>query len=60
VPANPTNPSKPPSKQRSTPETGNPYIGNVSSLFDKPKSGHIAVKVINHIGYKVVRVFSVS
>jgi adenine-specific DNA-methyltransferase len=31
-----------------------------SRSFDKPKSGRIAVKVINHLGDEVMKVFSVS
>ena len=34
--------------------------GNVSRPFDKPKSGRIAVKVINHLGDEVMKVFSVG
>jgi adenine-specific DNA-methyltransferase len=33
--------------------------GDVSRLFDKPRSGRIAVKVINHLGDEVMKVFSV-
>jgi len=33
--------------------------GNLSRPFDKPKSGRIAVKVINHLGDEVMKVFSV-
>ena len=31
--------------------------GNISRPFDKPKSGRIAVKVINHLGDEVMKVF---
>ena len=33
---------------------------DVSRPFDKPKSGRIAVKVINHYGDEVMKVFRVS
>jgi adenine-specific DNA-methyltransferase len=33
---------------------------DVSRLFDKPKSGRIAVKVINHLGDEVMKVFRVA
>lgn len=33
---------------------------DTSRLFDKPKSGRIAVKVINHLGDEVMKVFKVS
>ncbi|NLG89929.1 MAG: site-specific DNA-methyltransferase [Clostridiaceae bacterium] len=33
---------------------------NVSRLFDKPKSGRIAVKVINHLGDEVMKVYRVG
>jgi adenine-specific DNA-methyltransferase len=33
---------------------------DTSRLFDKPKSGRIAVKVINHLGDEVMKVFRVS
>jgi adenine-specific DNA-methyltransferase len=32
----------------------------ISRPFDKPKSGRIAVKVINHLGDEVMKVFSVK
>jgi adenine-specific DNA-methyltransferase len=32
---------------------------DISRPFDKPKSGHIAVKVINHLGDEVMKVFRV-
>lgn len=34
--------------------------GNASRPFPKPSSGRIAVKVINHLGDEVMKVFSVS
>lgn len=34
--------------------------GDVSRSFPKPKSGRIAVKVINHLGDEVMKVFKVS
>jgi adenine-specific DNA-methyltransferase len=34
--------------------------GDTSRPFDKPKSGRIAVKVINHLGDEVMKVFKVS
>jgi len=33
---------------------------DTSRPFDKPKSGRIAVKVINHLGDEVMKVFSVD
>jgi len=33
---------------------------DISRLFDKPKSGRIAVKVINHLGDEVMKIFKVS
>ncbi|HUY32322.1 MAG TPA: site-specific DNA-methyltransferase [Pirellulales bacterium] len=33
---------------------------DISRSFDKPKSGRIAVKVINHLGDEVMKVFKVS
>jgi len=33
---------------------------DTSRLFDKPKSGRIAVKVINHLGDEVMKVFRVG
>ena len=33
---------------------------DTSRLFDKPKSGRIAVKVINHLGDEVMKVFRVD
>jgi adenine-specific DNA-methyltransferase len=32
---------------------------DTSRPFGKPKSGHIAVKVINHLGDEVMKVFKV-
>ncbi len=34
--------------------------GNVSRSFDRPESGRITVKVINHLGDEVMKVFNVS
>ena len=34
-------------------------ISDISRPFDKPKSGRIAVKVINHLGDEVMKVFKV-
>ena len=33
--------------------------GEVSRPFEKPKTGRIAVKVINHLGDEVMKVFGV-
>lgn len=33
---------------------------DTSRPFDKPKRGRIAVKVINHLGDEVMKVFSIS
>jgi adenine-specific DNA-methyltransferase len=33
---------------------------DTSRPFDKPKSGRIAVKVINHLGDEVMKVFGVT
>jgi adenine-specific DNA-methyltransferase len=33
---------------------------DVSRPFDKPKTGRIAVKVINHLGDEVMKVFRVE
>jgi adenine-specific DNA-methyltransferase len=33
--------------------------GDISRPFDKPKNGRIAVKVINHLGDEVMKVFRV-
>ena len=33
---------------------------DVSRPFDKPKTGRIAVKVINHLGHEVMKVFGVA
>ena len=33
---------------------------DISQPFDKPQTGHIAVKVINHLGDEVMKVFSVG
>lgn len=36
------------------------YLSDASRPFDKPKSGRIAVKVINHLGDEVMKVFRVE
>jgi len=33
---------------------------DISRPFDKPKNGRIAVKVINHLGDEVMKVFKVT
>jgi hypothetical protein len=38
---------------------GNPSTATLSRPFDKPSSGRIAVKVINHLGDEVMKVFIV-
>jgi hypothetical protein len=35
-------------------------FSDTSRLFDKPQSGRIAVKVINHLGDEVMKVFRVG
>ncbi len=42
------------------PEAWESLYSETSRPFDKPKSGRIAVKVINHLGDEVMKVFSVS
>ena len=44
----------------SYPEFKNTILSETSRPFDKPKSGRIAVKVINHLGDEVMKVFSVE
>ena len=34
--------------------------GDTSRAFDKPKSGHIAVNVINHLGDEVMKIFKLE
>ena len=38
-------------------ETWETLCGDTSRPFDKPKSGRIAVKVINHLGDEVMKVY---
>ena len=33
---------------------------DISRLFDKPSTGRIAVKVINHLGDEVLKVFKID
>lgn len=40
-------------------EAGATLHSNTSRAFEKPKSGRIAVKVINHLGDEVMKVFRV-
>jgi len=40
-------------------EAWSSLYSDTSRPFDKPKSGRIAVKVINHLGDEVMKVFSV-
>ena len=42
------------------PEAWATLNSDTSRLFDKPKSGRIAVKVINHLGDEVMKVFRVA
>ncbi|WP_242050590.1 hypothetical protein [Oculatella sp. FACHB-28] len=39
-------------------EAWNSFYINTSRPFDKPKSGRIVVKLINHLGDEVMKVFS--
>ena len=41
-------------------ETWETLCGDTSRPFDKPKSGRIAVKVINHLGDEVMKVYRLS
>jgi hypothetical protein len=41
-------------------ESGDPLNSDTSRPFDKPKSGRIAVKVINHLGDEVMKVFKIN
>jgi adenine-specific DNA-methyltransferase len=36
------------------------FNSDTSRPFDRPKSGRIAVKVINHLGDEVMKVFKVT
>lgn len=40
-------------------DTWETLYGDTSRAFDKPESGRIAVKVINHLGDEVMKVFRV-
>ncbi|MBF0160357.1 MAG: modification methylase, partial [Magnetococcales bacterium] len=42
------------------PEAWQSLHGNISRPFERPRSGRIAVKVINHLGDEVMKVFGVS
>ena len=42
------------------PEAWATLNSDTSRAFDKPKSGRIAVKVINHLGDEVMKVFKVN
>jgi len=44
-------------KAESDPETWATLNSDTSRAFDKPKSGRIAVKIINHLGDEVMKVF---
>ncbi len=55
----PTSASRPRSKPRSTKKPGNRSTATPRRPFDKPKSGRIAVKVINHLGDEVMKVFRI-
>ena len=56
--------AKPPtdktSRRRSNEEAWATLHSETSRAFDKPKSGRIAVKVINHLGDEVMKVFRVA
>lgn len=47
-------------KAEINPEAWATLNSDTSRAFDKPKSGRIAVKVINHLGDEVMKVFKVS
>jgi hypothetical protein len=50
-----------PCAKSSTPcSVSNGSYSDTSRLFEKPKSGRIAVKVINHLGDEVMKVFAVG
>ena len=40
-------------------EAWEPLNSDTSRAFDKPNSGRIAVKVINHLGDEVMKVFKI-
>jgi len=46
-------------KAEINPEAWATLNSDTSRPFDKPKSGRIAVKVINHLGDEVMKVFKV-
>jgi adenine-specific DNA-methyltransferase len=46
-------------KAEINPDTWDSLYSDVSRPFEKPKSGRIAVKVINHLGDEVMKVFKV-
>ena len=48
---------KTPSKPKSTAKPGRPCTATPPGLSAKPASGRIAVKVINHLGDEVMKVF---
>jgi hypothetical protein len=48
------------SKAEITEEAWASLHSDTSRPFDKPKSGRIAVKVINHLGDEVMKVFRVA
>jgi adenine-specific DNA-methyltransferase len=47
-------------KAEINPDTWDTLYSDISRPFEKPKSGRIAVKVINHLGDEVMKVFRVS
>ena len=51
--------SRPRSRPRSTPGPGNRCTATPRALSNKPASGRIAVKVINHLGDEVMKIFRV-
>ena len=59
APMTPTRPSRPPSKPKSTRKPGKLSTTTPPQPFPKPTSGRIAVKVINHLGDEVMKVFRV-
>ena len=46
-------------RPKSTRKHGSSLYSDTSRPFEKPKSGRIAVKVINHLGDEVMKVFRV-
>jgi adenine-specific DNA-methyltransferase len=55
----PYKPSKPPSRPRSTPRPGRPCTATPRAPSSGRARGRIAVKVINHLGDEVMKVFKV-